>query len=456
MGGKSTLALTVILVAVVGYIYFVDSRKPVSDVETKDKAFSGLTAEDIEEVQITSDAGETTRLQKAGGKWQIVEPVKADADNTEASNIASTLASVDLQRVVDENASNLKDYGLDPARVEVAFRAKGKKDMARLLIGEKTPTGGDLYARLPDGKRVFLVSAFLDSTFNKNTFALRDKKVLTIDREKVDSLEFADAGRTLRFVKRGSDWRMVAPVDARADFSTVESAVERVASLQMQGITADSTPDLRKFGLDKPSATITVGQNGGAAAPQGQDGAGGSLQGRPGTATLLLGKTENAVVYAKDASRPMIFTVAPTLTTDLFKDVGDYRRKDLFDARSFTMDRITFTRGGNTITLDKSKAKDGKDVWKDAAGKEIDAAKADDLLARVGSLRADTFQPAASPALQTPDLTVTARFDGGKMETVTFARSGNTVVASRSDEPGSATVETMSYEDVIKGIEGVK
>jgi hypothetical protein len=437
MGLKSTLALTLILVGLVGYIYFVDSKQPVGDTEAKEKAFTGITADDVEELEIKSESGETSRLQKIDGKWQVVEPLKAEADATEASNIASSLAGVDIQRVVDENASNMKEYGLDPARVEIAFRAKGKKEMERLQLGEKTPTGGDIYARLAGKNRVFLVNSFLDGTFNKNTFALRDKKVLTIDQAKADSLELISADKTLQFAKRGSDWRLVKPVDARADFGTVESAIGRVASLQMQGITAEASDDLKKYGLDKPSATVNVGQ--------------GSSK-----ATLILGKTEDAVVYAKDASRPMIFTVAPTVTADLFKDVSDYRRKDLFDSRSFTMDRISFARDVETVTLEKSKDKDGKDIWKNGAGKEVDAMKVDDLLAKVGSLRADTFQATADGALKSPALTVTVRFDTSRNETVTFARSGNMVVASRSDEAGSATVDAMAFDEVIKGIEGMK
>jgi len=319
-GFKSTLALLVILIAVVGYIYFVDAKKPVNDTAAKEKAFTGVTADDVEEIQVKSAEGESSRLQKIDGKWQVVDPIKAEADNTEASNIASSLASIDIQRVVDDSASNLKEYGLDPPRIEVGFRTKGKKDSQRILLGEKTPTGGDVYAALPGRKRVFLVNSFLESTFNKTTFALRDKKVLAFDREKVDALELTSADKTLQFAKQGGEWSMVKPLSARADLGAVEGALERIASVQMQAIVADSGGDAKKFGLDKPSATINVGV--------------GSSK-----ATLLLGKTENAVVYAKDAARPMVFTVAPTLTTDLFKDVGEYRRKDLFDSRSFNKTR---------------------------------------------------------------------------------------------------------------------
>jgi hypothetical protein len=434
-GFKSTLALLVALIAIVGYIYFVDSKKPVNDSEAKEKAFTGVTADEVEEMQVKSAEGETSRLQKVDGKWQIVEPIKVDADNTEASNIASSLATIDIQRVVDENAKNLKEYGLDPPRIEVGFRTKGKKDLQRILIGEKTPTGGDVYAPVPGKNRVFLANSFLESTFNKNTFALRDKKVLAFDREKVDSLELTSADKTLQFAKHGSDWSIVKPLAARADFGTVEGALERIASVQMQAIVADSADEVKKFGLDKPSATIGVGL--------------GSSK-----ATLTLGKTENAVVYGKDSARPMIFTVAPTLTTDLFKDVGEYRRKDLFDSRSFNEDKVTFTRGAETVALEKSKAKDGKEAWKSGA-KDVDAAKVDDLLGKLGTMRADKFQALADAALKTPALTVTAQFDN-KTETVTFARSGTTVVASRIGEPGSASVDTMAFDELMKAIDAVK
>jgi hypothetical protein len=120
------------------------------------------------------------------------------------------------------------------------------------------------------------------------------------------------------------------------------------------------------------------------------------------------------------------------------------------------MDQVTFVRGSETVTLAHSKGKDGKDSWKNGAGKDIDAAKADDLLAKLGGLRADKFQPQPDAALKSPALVVTVKFDASKMETVTFARTGTTVVAGRSDDPGSATVEAMSFDEVMKGIDAVK
>lgn len=436
MRGWSTLALVVIFAALVGYIYFVDSKREPSGTTDREKPFGSLQADDVEEVQIKSADGETTRVQKTDGKWQVVEPVKADADTSELTSIASSLASFEINRVVDENATDLKQYGLEPARLDVAFRSKDQNELRHLEIGEKTPTGSDIYARFPDQKRVFLISSYLDATFNKNTFALRDRRILVFDRNMVDGLELTSGSTKTVLAKTGSEWRLTSPVSVRADFAAVEGALERLSSTQMQSIVDPEGKDLAKYGLTKPTGTINV-KTGGS------------------TATLTLGSTENALLFAKDSSRPLIFTVAPVLKEDVIRTVADFRRKDLFDGRAFTANKAEFKRGDETITLEKSKGKDDMDVWK-AGGKDVDSAKADDLLSKVTGLRAASFDDKPQPSLKSPALTVTLTYDENKTETVTFGRMGTDVFASRSDEPGTAKVEGMGLDDVMKAIDAVK
>ena len=435
-GVWSTLVMVLVLAGLVGYIYFVDSKREPGGTTVKEKPFTSLQADDIEEVQVKSADGDTTRLQKTDGKWQLVEPVKAAADTSEITSIATSLAGLEIQRVVDENPGDLKQYGLEPARLEVAFRSKGQKDLRHLQIGEKTPTGGDLYARFPDQKRVFLVSSFLDATFNKNTFALRDRRILVFDRNMADGLEVTDGASKVRLAKSGSDWRLAAPISVRADFAAVEGALERLSSTQMQGIVDPEGKDLAKYGLTKPTGTILV-QTGSS------------------SATLTLGSTENALLFAKDSSRPMVFTIAPALKGDVIRTVADFRRKDLFDGRAFTATRAEFKRGTDTIVFEKSKGKDNVDVWK-AGGKDVDAMKVDDLLTKATGLRAASFQDQAHPSLKMPALVVTVQFGENKQETVTFARAGTDVFASRPDEPGTAKVEGMGLDDVMKAIDAVK
>jgi len=223
---------------------------------------------------------------------------------------------------------------------------------------------------------------------------------------------------------------------ARADFAAVEGALERLGSAQMQGIVAAEGADLKKYKLDPPVGSFSAVT--------------GSSR-----ATLMFGQTENALIYAKDAARPMVFTVAPTLYTDLIRDIGEFRRKDLFDSRSFNANHVEFKRGAETVTLNKTKNKDGSEEWKNG-DKLIHAMKVEDLLSKVSGLRAESFETAMNPALKNPALVVTIRFDENKMEQVTFARSGADVVAARAGEPGTGKVQASSFDDVFKGIDEMK
>ena len=431
----STGIMIFVLAGLVGYIYFVDSKQEPSGSTVREKLFESVEADDIEEVQIKSADGETTRLQKTDGSWQLVDPVTAAADTGEMTTITSSLSSLEIQRVVDENATDLKQYGLEPARLEVAFRSSGEKELRRVHVGEKTPTGGDLYARVPDQNRVFLVSSYLDSTFNKNTFALRDRRILIFDRNMVDGLEFTGGSNT-QLAKSGSEWRLASPISARADFAAVEGALERLSSTQMQGIVDPEGKDLARFGLTKPTGTIVVKTG-------------------SSSATLTLGSTENALLFARDSSRPIVFTIAPILREDVMRSVSDFRRKDLFDARAFTATRLEVKRGEETLVLEKSKGKDDVDVWQ-MSGKDIDSAKADDLLTKLTALRAASFEDRPPASLKSPALVATVHFGENKQETVTIARSGTDVFASRSDEPGAAKVEGTGLDDVMKAIDEVK
>ncbi|MEQ1757761.1 MAG: DUF4340 domain-containing protein [Vicinamibacterales bacterium] len=437
----STLILVVVLAGLGGYIYFVENRKPATDPDAKAKAFEAKS-EDIEELQITIADGGTSTLKKIDDRWQIVDPVQAEADNSEINNMASSLASLDVQRVVDETPADLAPFGLSAPHLEVAFRLKGQTAFQRLQIGEKTPTGGDVYVKRPDEKRVFLVSSYVDDTFKRTTFDLRDKTLLRFDRDKLTGLELTNASGTMQFERKGANWMFVKPRAMRADFAALEGALTSLSATLMQKYVADSaTPaELAQYGLSRPSATA-------------------SLVTGDSRVTLALGRTDNAETYARDLSKPAIVMVAPTIVADLNKTVNDFRRKELFDLRTFSATRVEITRGSEKIVLDKATA-DGKETWKNAAGKEVDAVKVNDLLTRLSNIRAQSFEDSTDSALKTPALVVAAQFgenkDENRSETVTLARSGESLVGSRPDEPGTLKIEGTPLDDILKAVDALK
>ena len=434
-GTKSTLLLLVVLASLGGYIYFVDSKRDLATEGANAKAFTELVADNIEEIEIKNADGVTSRVQRVGTDWQLVAPDKADADDGVVGTVTSNLSTLEVQRVVDEKPADLAQYGLNPPRVDLSFRLKDQKEFQRLLVGEKTPTGGDYFAKRPNEDRVFLISSFLDAIFNKTTFDLRNKAILTFDRNEAKDIEIVTGANVAQFTGSGSDWRIAKPIAARADYAAVEGLMTRLSSTFMQKIVVMEAADLKPYGLDKPSltATVTTGSS---------------------KATLLIGRTDEGGRFAKDASRSEVFTVEETLFTELSKAIGEFRRKDLFDGRSFTANRIEVTRGNETIALDKTTV-DSKETWKNA-GKDVDLAKAEDLMAKLSNLRATTFEPAAHPSLKMPVFTVTVRFDEKKTETVMFGRAGMDAFASRGDEPGAAKIDAMALDEAVKALDAVK
>jgi hypothetical protein len=451
-GLRSTLILSVVLVGLVAYIYFVESRKPAGGLEpAKEKAFATASADKITELSIKAGSGDRTVLKKADGSWKIVEPIQSGADETEVSSLASSLASLEVQRVVDDNAKDLKQYGLaDPPRVDIGFAAGDDKAQRHLYLGDKTATGGDMYAMIAGQKKVFLVSAYLDSTFNKTPFDLRDKTVLKFDRNKADSVQIVTADRTIDMAKSGEDWTISKPVEARADYGSVEGLIGRLQTAQMKALVAQEATDLKQYGLDKPEVQATVG-------------AGSSR------ATLELGKkSPDGTVYAKDTARPMVFTVETALADELKKGPDDYRRKDLFEFRPFNATKIDITRGSETLSFEKvkteSKDKDGKDTstekWREVkpAAKDVDVATFEGFLSKLSNLRAQSFAATtAKTGLDKPDAVVNVQFDDGKkQERVTFGKQDPDVFASRPGEPGAAKLDANEFNEAMKSLDGLK
>jgi hypothetical protein len=439
-GVRSLLVLIVIAIAL-GWYAYRDSQRPENDGPKKDKVFS-VEAEAINEITIRSEGGERTELRKSADKgWQIVAPATAPPDPAEISGLTMNLSTLEVQRVVDENPPDLGEYGLGQPRIEVSFKAGGEPQT--LLLGLKTPPGTDLYAKRGASNTVFLIPSHLESTFNKSTFELRDKTVLKVDREKLDVLELTAGGKTMRFTKPGGEWQLAEPVQGRADYSAIESLVSRLTSLQMKSVVDKPGAP----GLEKPAATVRLGS-------------GSSL------ATLTIGAAAaEGTVYAKDASRPEVFTIESSVLDDLKKDPSEYRQKDLFDARSFNATRLEILRGSETHTFEKTRAKnkEGQDEekWRQLQpqARDVDQASFDALMTALTGARATGFvdQRTAAKALAAPELTVAIKFDEGKKEErVAFARAGADAFAARTGEPGAARLEAATLDSIVKALQELK
>jgi hypothetical protein len=435
-GLRSFVVLLVVAVGLGAYIYFVDAKRTPGAASDREKVFE-IESGEVTEMTIRTETGEVTSLRRADDGWRIVEPEELTADRTEASGLATSLSTLEVQRVVDEAPPSLAEYGLETPRVEVTFRTGETAEPRRLIIGDKTATGGDLYARTDASQRVFLIPAYLESTFNRSLFELRDKSVLKFDRDRADAIALVTGDRTVELRKADGQWRLTSPLQARGDYSTVEGLVGRLSTGQMKSIVDADDATLRTYGFDRPFVTARIGS--------------GSAQ-----ATLQVGaETADGGRYARDTSRPLVFTVDSYLVDELTRDASEYRPKDVFEFRPFNATRLEVERNGATVVFEKQEGEpdDFRDRWAQTspARETIDTAKLDDLLSALSNLRADSYVDGRGAGIDSPVATVRVRYqDDQKTEQVTLGRSADRALARRTDEPGAAVIDASSLDRIVE------
>ena len=150
-----------------------------------------------------------------------------------------------------------------------------------------------LYAKLPSNNRVFLVGGTLDTTLNKSTFDFRDKAALKFEQDKVTSIDLTSSTQAIRLEKTGDNWRLVKPIQAPADFVSVNGLLGQLQSAQMTALKdrPEDLKDLKQYGLDKPEVVATLGMGG-------------------SNVRLELGRAADAgSVWARDPSKAAVFSI---------------------------------------------------------------------------------------------------------------------------------------------------
>ena len=449
---RSTLVLLVLFVLIGGYAWFVErERPPASEADANEQAFD-VAAGRITDLTVDAANGDVTVLTRTENEidWMVTAPVETEADDNAATAIATTLAALEIRRVVEEQAADLEPFGLAEPAVSVTF-ATPDGEPVTLSVGDETPVGGARYAAI--GSRLILVADFVESTLNRSTFELRDRSILEFTGPDIASFTVEQGDDTLRFTKADSEWRVVEPLEARADFGLVEAMVGRLGSGEMVAIESESAADdaLGPFGLDIPRLTATVEVDG-------------------ESHTLLVGN-ENAdtTVYARDAARDLVFTIDAALVDDLARDADTYRQKDLFDFRPFNATTLTVVRDGRTVRFAKGPAAEdedadetdapGEEVWRrlEPEPTDVERTEMDALLRALSNLRADSFvESRDGTGLDAPLATITATFgDDGDEEQVLIGRAGDATYGQHGDEPGAAVLDTEAVDDALEALDAL-
>ncbi|HJT76336.1 MAG TPA: DUF4340 domain-containing protein, partial [Gemmataceae bacterium] len=357
-------------------------------------------------------SGPDYTLTRDGDDWELSAPVLDRVDPDKLKTILTDVPDIWAESFVAKK-KDLADYGLKvPEQTLKVTRPDGR--LMTLLIGKvsqvkvrkvmkPSPPGMPVppqpemvhdeyrYAKLQDNDQIFEIRAEHLKDLFVVADTLRDARLARFRTEDATRLEIDQDGRKPIVLAKDKDrWKMQAPLQADAESSKVTELLDKLSGLQARDKDVLDKADVKKYGLDKPSATIKV------TAEEEVKGDGKDKKKITKNYTLLLGKHDAAKLYVKVEGWPRVNAVEDALLPLVQRPALAYRGRRVLDFLAGDVDTIQVHRGGETVAL---KQADGK--WRVAtpAAGDADETKALQLADDLGRLEAVEYvTEAAKPA----------------------------------------------------------
>lgn len=434
MKSKGLFIATVVLAALSGALYWSNHHPPTDDtakasLDTPPKILT-LKQEDIAKLGIRKNSGEEVALTKNdSGKWQIIAPKPLGADQDAVSGVLSTVSSLNSDRLVDEKPSDLSQYGLSKPTLEISVTEKDNKSQ-KLLIGDNTPAGSAVFAKLEGDPRVFTIASYTKTSIDKTAHDLRDKRLLTSDFDKVSQIELVAKKQDIAFGRNKQEWQILKPKPLRADNSQVEDLLRSLRDAKMEAAASDA--DAKKaasaFESGTPVGTARVTDT-------------------SGTQELQVRKNKDDY-YAKSSAVAGVYKVGSDVGVALNKGLGDFRNKKLFDFGYDDPNKVELHDGAKAYFLTKG----GQDWWSD--GKKMDPVGVQALIDKLRSLSATKFADSGF-GTQVIEVTVTSN-EGKRVERVLVSKTGDHWISKRENEPALYELDAASVSGLQKSASDLK
>ncbi|HEU5234042.1 MAG TPA: DUF4340 domain-containing protein [Terriglobales bacterium] len=430
MKNPGLLFAAAVLAALGGVLYWSNHHKPADTVQaavdTPPKILS-LNDSDVNRVELKKKDGADLVVQKQDGTWQITSPDKLRADDSAVSGMISSLSSLSSDRLVENNADNVSQFGLTSPALEVDVSAKDNTH--KLLIGDDTPTGSGSYAKLENDPRVFTIASYTKSNIDKSVNDLRDKRLLTAEPDKVSRVNLNANGQQLEFGRNKDQWQILKPKPLRADSFAVDELVRKLSDAKMDLTSDDQKKAASAFASGKPVATATLTTD-------------------SGDQQLQVRKNKDDY-YAKSSLVAGVYKVSTDVGEGLNKRLDDFRNKKLFDFGYTDPDKIAIRKDSKPYFLTKG----GEDWWS-GDGKKLDLSTAESVLDKLRDLQAIKF---ADSGFGNPILEADVISNNGKRsEKVQIAKSGDRYVAKRENDLTLYVLDSKAVEDLQNAVNSLK
>jgi hypothetical protein len=270
MRPKTVLALFVIVIALLAFIWFYEREMPSSDErgELAKKAipFDRDEVQRIEWeqegqrvrlVRVPSEPSEEEGDESLGyfeDEWELEEPPAGRADIDLVNSLLEALDS--LEKLRELEGMGASEAGLDAPRATLSLHADA--GAIEVLVGSEIPASETMIVQV-DGDDPLVVSNTLLGSLSHQPGDWRSKDLYLGERDAIDSLTLETEDTRIRFARRGDSFWIEEPLVDRADRDRVRALLGAIVGLRVHAFLDEPEGSLADLGLEPPVATFQVG-----------------------------------------------------------------------------------------------------------------------------------------------------------------------------------------------------
>jgi hypothetical protein len=226
----------------------------------------------IDKVELVNKDDALTFTLK-GENWWITQPKEVMANDSFKTLVVDKLGDIALDRLVSDNADTHEKFEVGDNGTRLTAYAKGEAKLT-LVVGKNTPDYRGTFIRMPDSDSVFATQKVLGGSLKKDLTYWRDKTIVELERADLTEITFSQGGKSFTLLKKPAEpnpdpnvpsgspatpetWVFMDSQAEAVDQNRIKTTLSTLTMLNWADI-IDEPQDLASYGLDKPTANLTL------------------------------------------------------------------------------------------------------------------------------------------------------------------------------------------------------
>ncbi len=259
---RNTLLLAAVTLALGGYMWFVESKKPAeTEADKKEEGTRVFTVEvkDVEEIGFEGSSTMTV-VQSAPETWQVTSLGKTyEGDQASAGDLVSALNSLKARKLeLDGGKATDADFGLDNPKQKITLKLKGKPPSV-FMLGGNSPIQASRYIRLD--KDTYVAKSFDLQPFERSPDDLRNKKLVRTEPAKVFKVTVhwrGSVNRDAELNRTPDGWKFSDPKLGKVDTNHLEDFLSELRLLRAAKFTGEGESAFADRGIDIAQLDVTL------------------------------------------------------------------------------------------------------------------------------------------------------------------------------------------------------